>query len=153
MKDKADVMMPAAWKRLGGGGLAGRKFNWPLLVAGLTPLVVLGPLLSRGYVLTYDMVFSPHAHIALQSIREGRGLYSALPMQTLTLLLNQLLPGDVIQKLYLYAIFFAAIYTMYRCLPLASRSARLTAGLMYALNPFTYDRLMAGHWLFLLAPS
>lgn len=118
------------------------------------PFLVLGPVLfQRGYILQYDMVFSPYVHLNLEAIRNGIGLYQGLPVTVLIKLTSFVLPMDIVQKLLLYGIFFLGMFSMYRGLPIQSATARLTAGLMYVVNPFTYDRLMAGHWRVLLAYS
>lgn len=128
-----------------------RKRNWPIFICALIPLAILAPLLGRGYILQYDMVFTPYVHIDLDSIREGIGLYQSLPVRTLLKLASFILPMDIVQKILLFSIFFLSSYGMYRSVPRTAPSARLIAGLLYAINPFTYDRLMAGHWLFLMA--
>lgn len=125
----------------------------PLAVMLMLPIAVLGPLYARGYILHYDMVFSPHVHLNLDMIREGIGLYQSLPLAVLLKLANFVIPMDIVQKLILSAIIFLSAYTMYRIVPVKSLYARLLAGVIYALNPFVYDRLMAGHWGFLLAYS
>lgn len=117
------------------------------------PFLVIGPFLRSGYILSYDMIFSPHAQVSFKAAHEGLSLYSALLVQLFVKMMSLLLPMDWVQKLILYTIFFLAVYGMYRSLPLCSRLARLVGGLFYAINPFVYDRLMAGHWIFLLAYS
>lgn len=129
------------------------KNHWPVFLMLLLPVVVLGPALGRGYILRYDMVFSPHVHLGIDTIGEGVGLYQYVPLMAVLKVLSFGLPMDIVQKLILFAIFFLAAYTMYRSVPVKSTVARLVAGSMYAINPFTYDRLMAGHWRFLLAYS
>lgn len=144
-------------KRLRSGLIAIRmrpfKSYLPILLIVLLPLLIVGPLLPRGYVLQYDMVFTPRMHLNIDLIRQGYGLYQSLPLDALLQLLSFALPMDIVQKLILYAIFFLSAYTMYRSVPVRSSAARLLAGLIYTLNPFVYDRLMAGHWRFLLAYS
>jgi hypothetical protein len=124
------------------------------LIIAAVPLLILGPLLfQRGYVIQYDMVFSPFVHLNLEAVRSGVGLYQGLPVTALFKLTSYVLPMDIVQKLLLYGIFFTGMLSMYRALPIRSVIARLIAGLMYVINPFTYDRLMAGHWRVLLAYS
>lgn len=123
----------------------------PIAIMLLMPIVILGPLLGRGYILQYDMVFAPQVHLNIEAIREGYGLYQSLPLSTLLKLFSFVIPMDIVQKLIIYTIFFLSAFAMYRSVPVKSGAARLAAGIVYTINPFTYDRLMAGHWVFLLA--
>ena len=56
---------------------------------------------------------------------------------------------SVVQKLLLLAIVFLAGYGMHR-LARARVAGRFYAGLLYAVNPFVYERLVAGQWFLLL---
>ncbi|MDO8515123.1 MAG: hypothetical protein Q7S14_01360, partial [bacterium] len=57
-----------------------------------------------------------------------------------------MVPGgaDIVQKLTLFLIFFLAGYGMARL------CKNYFAGILYAINPFVYERVMAGHWDFLI---
>ena len=61
---------------------------------------------------------------------------------------------DAAQKLLLLAIVFLAGFGMHRLvamqLPGGGLSGRLFAGFVYAVNPFVYERLIAGQWFLLL---
>ncbi len=127
--------------------------NWPLVLIALLPLVILGPLLRPGYILHYDMIFGPHFTINFEAVRNGSALYQSVPISIVLKIVSTIIPMQIVQKLILYAIFFLSAYTMYRTIELPSKFARFTAAVFYCVNPFTYDRLMAGHWLFLLAYS
>jgi hypothetical protein len=105
-------------------------------------LVILGPALLPGYILTLDMVFTPQLHLNL-------GLTSQLPFNLLLTALNVILPGWLIQKLLLLTIFTLAGLGLHRLAPTSSPVARYAAGLFYVINPFTYERLMAGQYLVL----
>lgn len=130
-----------------------RNYVIALIMMSL-PLLVLGPVLfQRGYLIQYDMVFSPYVHLNLEAIRDGAGLYQGLPMIALLKFISFVFPMDIVQNLLLYSIFFLGFLSIYRGIPVRSAPARLLAGLMYMVNPFTYDRLMAGHWRILLAYS
>ncbi len=72
-----------------------------ILYYAILALVVLGPLLKPGYVLTLDMVFGPHFKVP-QLSDNGYVFDQALR------LLNVVLPGDVIEKLLLFGIFVMA---------------------------------------------
>lgn len=123
------------------------------LVLIFIPLSIFGPLYQSGYILQYDMLFAPFVHIPWESISQGTGLHHSLAVLFMLKFFSCILPMDVVQKLILSVIFLLSALSVYRSVPVRSPSARLVAGLMYSVNPFTYDRLMAGHWLFLLAYS
>jgi hypothetical protein len=106
-------------------------------------LVILGPALLPGYILTLDMVFTPQLHLNL-------GLTSQLPFNLLLTALNVILPGWLIQKAPAHSPSSpspASACTGSR--PPPAPSARYAAGLFYVINPFTYERLMAGQYLVL----
>jgi len=99
--------------------------HWrPLAAYLILALVILGPTLRPGYILTLDMVFTPNMHLWI-------------------------IPAWLVQKLMLVAIFTAAGLGLHRLAPTKNSVARYAAGLFYVLNPFTYERLMAGQYLVL----
>jgi len=118
-------------------------------VYAVVALLILLPLLGRGYILTLDMVFTPH-------IRWPVGGTNSYPFWVLLHYLNQLLPSDVIQKLLLFTIFLLAGVGMHRlvrnidvrCKQTAGQYTlgAFVAGTLYMVNPFTYERLMAGQY-------
>ncbi len=119
--------------------------RWPWLAYSGLALLILGPLLRPGYVLTLDMVFTPRLRLA--AVTDNTYLFSALLR-----LFNVVLPGDVIQRLILAGTFVAAgsgMHLLARRLAIAEIGAYV-AGVLYVLNPFTYDRLMAGQYEVLL---
>jgi hypothetical protein len=76
-------------------------------------LVILGPALLPGYILTLDMVFTPQLHLPLT-------LSSQLPFNLLLTALNVILPGWLIQKLLLITIFTLAGLGLHRLAPTSS---------------------------------
>ena len=117
-----------------------------LLAGGVLAVLVLGPLLVRGYVLTYDMVFVPRLEL-------GRGLLGldvavprAVPADLLVALAGRLVPGDLVQKLVLAGVFVGAAAGAARLVPSPRPAARAAAAVLYAWNPFVYERLLLGHW-------
>lgn len=120
---------------------------------GLLSLAVLLPLLLPGYVLTLDMVFTPHATWPQE-------LTNTYPLEALIWLLHVVLPGDMVEKLVLFIILLLSGVGMHvllrsvnvkdRFAPDLWRMALYFGGAFYMINPFTYSRFMAGQWLFLL---
>jgi hypothetical protein len=54
------------------------------------------------------------------------------------------------EKALLLAIVFLAGWGMHRLVPSGSELARFFGGILYAVNPFVYDRLVTGQWYLLL---
>lgn len=126
------------------------RSHWPIWALLAVPLAIFaGTLWQRGYILQYDMVFVPHPHINWWAYRSGQGLYSSLPVTAILAGLGHILPMDLVQKIFLVLIFYGAAVALYLSAPVRSQPARFLAGIAYSANPFTYDRLLAGHWLFL----
>jgi hypothetical protein len=126
----------------------------PLLGYGVLALAVAGPLLAPGLVLTVDLAPVPHPHLAsvYWGLPQGshEGSLDRLPLDALFVLLGHIGAVAVGQKLLLLAIVFLAGLGMHRAAPARSEAGRYFAGLLYAVNPFVYDRLVTGQWYLLL---
>jgi hypothetical protein len=113
--------------------------------------VVLLPLLGRGYILTLDMVFTPH-------LRMPASVSSSYLLHVLFHVLNLVVPSDVIEKIILFLILFLSGVGVHKLVQSLSAKRPDTyqrlgcyfAGLLYTINPFTYDRFMAGQYNVLL---
>ena len=110
-------------------------------------LLVLGPMLLPGYILTLDMAWS--TELGFRWVADG--FNNSLPLYALFYTLGTIFPSWVVQKLMLIALFFLLLYVPYRFIPFVElHAARVFAGLVYALNPFVYSRMLAGQWGVLL---
>jgi hypothetical protein len=125
--------------------MTGHRFA--VLLFGSATLLVLGPMLNPGYILTLDMAWP--TELALTWRHDG--FNNALPLSALLALLGTLMPAWVVQKLMLMGVFFSLFYLPYRLLPFIPHyTGRIFAGCVYALNPFVYSRMLAGQWIVLL---
>jgi hypothetical protein len=123
----------------------------PYLTFSCLAVLILGPLLLPGYVLTLDMVFAPNTTVPSIHL-------PGFPFYGFLWLLNTVLPGDVVQKIVLVAIFilsgcgatYLARWLQPQKTPLNWPLVSMLAGLLYACNPFVYSRLMAGQFMVLL---
>jgi hypothetical protein len=113
-------------------------------------LVVVAPLLRPGFVLVYDMVFVPHPPFSLGLLGVSRLLPRDVPVALAVASLSRLLTGQVVQKLALLGIFAVGGYGAARLVPARTVAGRMAAGIFYVWNPFTYERLLLGHWTLLL---
>ncbi|MFA6410500.1 MAG: hypothetical protein WCW26_02920 [Candidatus Buchananbacteria bacterium] len=111
-------------------------------------ILLIWQMFLPGYVLSLDMIFTPKLKILLPA---GE-FYNSLPLRWLLWLVNIVLPGWLIQKIIIFVLFFSAGFLAYRYLPVPKKNyAPIWAGLFYVVNPFVYERFLAGHWLLLLA--
>lgn len=121
----------------------------PCLVYALISIVVLGPLLLPGFILTLDMVFGPHVKLSDWFYGLRTDIWGELPAWGLLAALNHFASMWLLQKLLLFTILFLAGYSAYRLSPSQQPLGRYFTGLLYMLNPFVYVRFMAGQWQFL----
>jgi hypothetical protein len=144
------MFMKSVWNSVNQWFYVGQRHIW-LEYAALTLAIIL-PLLLPGYVLTLDMVFTPYMPWPTE-------ITTTYPLDVLLWLLSQLLPGDVVQKIVLFAILlssgvgmhlFVREITSHKSQERLFELAAYFAGLFYMINPFIYARLMAGQWLVLL---
>jgi hypothetical protein len=84
-------------------------------------------MLLPGYVLTLDMVFGPQTALFV-------------------------IPSWIIQKGLLFGIFFLLFYIPLSFYPFINKHEEAyVTSLLFAVNPFVYERFLAGQWLVLLA--
>ena len=77
---------------------------WAFLLAGL----LLGPALGPGYVLTYDMVWVPDLALRDDFLGLGSALPRAVPSDAVVAVLDEVVPGMLLQKLVLVGSLVAA---------------------------------------------
>jgi len=139
--------MKSIWNNVQQWYHVGQRDVW-FEYAALAILILL-PVLLPGYVLTLDMVFTPHMPWPTE-------LTNTYLLDILLWLFNQILPGDVLQKIVLFGILLLAGVGMHLLTRQLSRTvshwqvAACFAGVFYMINPFIYARLMAGQWQVLL---
>src|SRR2546429_2251757 len=121
----------------------------PGLVTGLClGLLALGPGLRRGFLLSYDMVFVPRMPFgaALPGLAPPR----AVPSDLVVAVASRIVPGDIVQKLVLLAIFVLACAGAAALLDREPLLARLGGAVFYGWNPYVGERLIIGQWALLL---
>ncbi|MGD9961212.1 hypothetical protein [Nocardioides sp.] len=121
----------------------------PVLWAAVLPLLLLGPALGIGYVLSFDMVWVPDLALRSDFLGLGTALPRAVPSDAVIAVLDEVVPGMVLQKLVLYG---ALLIAGLGCARLVGDStlARLVAVSLAIWNPFVVERLWIGHWPVLL---
>ena len=124
----------------------------PTLFFLVLALVILGPLILPGRIITLD---SPHAvnwDVAgyFWNTSDGAGSvlaghYNSAPIAIVLKVFDTLLPFWVVEKLWLLLLFWLAGMGASR-LPFLMGVGRYYAGVLYAINPFVYSRFIAGQW-------
>ncbi len=116
-------------------------------------LLIMGPLLSKGFILTLDMVFGPVAPSPTDLLLGFKApvLGAKLVPQLLIGGAGAIIPMWLVQKSILLAIFAIAGVGAHRLPFLRFEAARYFAGILYVINPFVYARFMAGQWYILVA--
>jgi hypothetical protein len=102
-------------------------------------------------VLTYDMVFVPRLELARGLLGLEVAVPRAVPADLLVALASRVVPADLLQKLVLAGIFVGAAAGAARLVPARGVAARAAAAVLYAWNPFVYERLLMGHWALLVS--
>jgi hypothetical protein len=148
------------WRRFGTTAVYGDKVA--AAVYGALALAVMGPALWRpGYIFLLDMVWTPKLAMPMEvdsSFLLNAGLHY----------LSLIVPSQIIQKLLLLGILFAAGFGAHRLAREWGRNGASTggrlgggraqrlgdfapyfAGVFYMINPFVYERLVTGQWMVL----
>lgn len=116
------------------------------LVAGL---VALWPVLTRrGFSLSYDMVFVPNPSIGPSALGLDGSVPRAVPTDAVVALMSQAVPADLVQHALLLGFFVLGGSGVARWL--SSWPGAAAAALTFVWNPYVVERLVIGHWAFLL---
>lgn len=129
-----------------GARVAGSQRWLPAAWAVVLTVLVLGPALGPGFVLTYDMVWVPDLALRADALGLGPALPRAVPGDAVVAVLDEVLPGMLLQKLVLVASLVGAgtgTAALVPRLPVAARCAAVTVAIW---NPYVVERLVLGHW-------
>ena len=122
----------------------------PGLLALALSLLLLGPALAPGFVLTYDMVWVPDLDLGLPALGLGTALPRAVPSDAVVAVLDELVPGMWLQKLVLVGSLAGGAPAVAR-LVAGPPVARAVAVTFWVWNPFVVERLLLGAWPVLVA--
>ena len=102
-------------------------------------MLVLGPALGPGFLLTYDMVWVPDLALRSDFLGLGSALPRAVPSDAVVSVLDEVLPGMLLQKVVLLG---ALVLGGLGAARLAGRStvARLVAVSVYVWSPYVVER-------------
>lgn len=121
------------------------------VTAAVVTVLVLAPLAAPGYVLAYDMVFTPRQPLRWELIFPAATLPRAVPQDALVSLVSQAVPGWLVQRLVLAAVLLLAACGAGRLVPTGRSGVRVVAAVAYAWTPYLAERLLIGQWGLLLA--
>lgn len=118
----------------------------PALWALVLSLLLLGPALGWGYVLSYDMVWVPRLDLRSDTLGLGTALPRAVPSDAVVAVLDGVVTAGLLQKLVLLGTLVAAGAGAAALVAERSLPARLVAVTVAVWNPFVVERLLIGHW-------
>jgi hypothetical protein len=116
-----------------------------VLWSALLGVLLLGGALGPGFVLSYDMVWVPDLALSADALGLGSALPRAVPSDAVVAVLDEVVPGMLLQKLVLVG-SLAAGGSGAAALAGPGTIARMVAATVYVWNPFVVERLAMGHW-------
>ncbi|MFI7060986.1 hypothetical protein ACIBL3_08400 [Kribbella sp. NPDC050124] len=122
---------------------------WPVLLT----LLITAPLLAPGYVVGYDMVFVPDLTVRLDLFGVTTAMPRAVPSDVLVAVLDEVVGGQVLNKVVLVAIPLLSglgMTALWRELRLGTALPGAAAVTLFVWNPFVAERLRLGAWALLL---
>jgi hypothetical protein len=122
---------------------------WPVVLS----LLITAPLLARGFVVSYDMVFVPNLSVRLDLFGVSTAMPRAVPSDVVVAVLDDVLGGQLLNKLVLVAIPLLAglgMTLLWREMRLGGALPGAAAVTLYVWNPFVAERLRLGAWALLL---
>ncbi len=122
----------------------------------LLAVLIAGPLLGHGYLLLLDYPAGPHfPDFSVFPLPSSGDVGNGVPLYALHTALRELVT-TLPDKLYLVApvvLGGIGVYRLVRMRLAVSALAAVYGGTLFVVNPFTYDRYLAGHLFFLLGYS
>ena len=113
--------------------------------------LVVGPGLRPGGLLSLDLVVGPRIPVPPEVWGTGPEFPRRIPYGIVLAWLSRLVGGPVVMKATIVLAVAAAFVGAYRLAAATPVAARVGAGLVYAVSPFTLTRIGAGHVGLLLA--
>jgi len=123
------------------------KRLFPYLLYALLTLFIMFPLYKPGYIFLLDFVFGPK--IKLPDLTYG--IPAGMPITLFIKFLSLFISTQVIQKILLtLALILPPIFIYKLAGKYLPASWATVSGLFYMLNPYVYERFLAGHVMILL---
>ncbi|MBM7515263.1 hypothetical protein [Nocardioides nitrophenolicus] len=119
--------------------------RWCLAWSVALAVLLLGPALGAGAVLSYDMVWVPDLAVTRDVLGLGSGLPRAVPSDAVVAVLDEVVPGLVLQRIVLLGALVAGGLGAARLVS-GRLLVRLAAIGLYQWNAYVVERLLIGHW-------
>ena len=120
---------------------------YPIIVALATCFIIYLPLLSNGYIQTFDMIWGP-SYPTTSAQSNVWLLFGTLHT------LSHGIPSWVLQYIILFTLVILLAYGIFTCIknmiPRSNPVILYFVSLLGIFNPFFYTRLITGQWLVLL---
>ncbi len=125
----------------------------PFILYGILSLSTMIPLFEHGYVLLLDITDMLEGPTDWENRFQGLlpGYSNRIPYYLSAGTLNTIFPQWVTQKIFWFLAIFVAGLGAHRLCPARSLPGKYFAGILYAVNPFVYTRLLAGQVLLVLS--
>src|SRR5262249_27495341 len=120
--------------RASSGGRAGPAERAGLIASVALAALALAPLLGRGYVLAYAVVFGPRIPLSRELLGLGPSVARPVPSDLLVALASRLAPADLVQKLILAGIFVGGGWGAARLAPVATAAGGAAAAGLFVWN-------------------
>lgn len=118
------------------------------LVGLASGIAILNVVLLPGYSWLYDMVIVDSTPFSDRTLGIDGSVPRAVPNDAVVAVLETILPGDLVQALLLMTVF---VVVGAGCARLTrSRAGAAAAAVGACWNPYVVERLVIGHWTFLL---
>jgi hypothetical protein len=130
-----------------------RRPSWITAFAVGLEVALFAPLLTSGTVWLLDSpshLMGPHPRLASPGWESAPWMSVRAPFEALLAAIYRWLPWGQVRLLPLLVVPVIVVVG-FRRLFAGERVATIAASLLYVVNPFTYDRMMAGQEYFLLA--
>lgn len=115
---------------------------WSVALAAL----MLWHALAAGFVLTFDMVWVPNLALRPDFLGLGSALPRAVPSDAVIAVLDEVVPGMLLQKLVLVGALVGGGLGAARLVGDLGLVPQLVAVSVWQWNPFVVERLVLGHW-------
>jgi hypothetical protein len=133
-------------------GRVDRWATWlPVAWSCVLAVLLLGPALGPGYVLSYDMVWVPDLTLRSDFLGLATSLPRVVPSDAVVAVLDSIVPGMVVQKVVLLGSLVAGGLGAVRLVPDLAIVGRLAVVSVYQWSPLVAERLLIGHWPVLIA--
>jgi len=120
------------------------KKYFQYLILGIISIIITFPIYRYGFVYLLDMVMVPNIYLLDFT---GSNVSTDIPVIYLVKGFSVIFSTSFVQKIILTVMLFLSGVFMFKLSSkYADRALAFLAGLIYMLNPWTYERFLSGQW-------